>query len=173
MAPDASLDFALSVQNGTHDPIQYTFWFRTPIVVPPHPAVVHSTLAGAIVDGNESGVSLQPFDEPNVMTTYVANDIPSPIDLGIGLGGEFIEPWNGGTPLFYGPFESADTPVPDPGSWAYLGTRVGFELSGHDSAVLAGGTSYESAANPVPEPATIGLFGLGLLGLGLVKRRRK
>jgi hypothetical protein len=36
-----------------------------------------------------------------------------------------------------------------------------------------GGGGEEPNETPVPEPAALGLFGLGLLGVGLVRRRRK
>lgn len=40
-------------------------------------------------------------------------------------------------------------------------------------AEFAGGFGQFTTANPVPEPSTLALLGLGLLGAGMVRRRRR
>jgi hypothetical protein len=58
----------------------------------------------------------------------------------------------------------------------YDDTAGTFSFTGQTNGVYTTGTftfSGASAAVPVPEPASIGLFSAGLLGLGLVRRRRR
>jgi PEP-CTERM motif len=49
-------------------------------------------------------------------------------------------------------------------------TVIGPNTNGGVSSVL--GTATSSAVNPVPEPATLGLVGCSLLGLGMLRRKR-
>jgi len=66
--------------------------------------------------------------------------------------------------------------------WNISGITDSIELPGEDSfgngpnryvAFNIGDVGCNGSCVPVPEPGTIGLLGLGLLGMGLTRRRRK
>jgi hypothetical protein len=53
------------------------------------------------------------------------------------------------------------------------GTITGSSGGGTSSTSSGGTTTSSSGGTPVPEPGMLGLFGLGLLGLGAAQRRRR
>jgi len=104
--------------------------------------------------------------------------------------------------LTLGDASAGSTPTPASGGWslwtinfdvgagnANLGNTLGFSLSTNDATVSnlafdgvgalssTGGTGFlvsftPTPATSVPEPATLGLLGAGLLGIGFMRRRR-
>jgi hypothetical protein len=53
-------------------------------------------------------------------------------------------------------------------------SRSDFWNANTDGAVLmANGLSYVAGGNPIPEPTTLALFGLGLAGAGAMRRRKR
>jgi hypothetical protein len=87
----------------------------------------------------------------------------SPTDV---LMGPFVDPIAGSLPTaFSGDDSQAHGPV-----GAYAMTMVATITHGGDQAL---GTSFNFQMDNVPEPATIALFGVGLLGVGLATRRRR
>ena len=62
-------------------------------------------------------------------------------------------------------FSSVDT---DGGTWSTSGWAIGQPAGG-----LSHLSIYSNGTTPVPEPATLGLLGMGLLGLGAAARRKQ
>jgi hypothetical protein len=122
-------------------------------------------------------------DNESAIFQLVLRDITTGINIitrsyNAGAGGGGIDPnfteLNG---LFYTP------------SWQIEALNIDAALSGHDfeltvlaaDCVFTGHTGYayidgfgakNPGSDPVPEPATFGLMGLGLLGLGFARRRK-
>lgn len=73
-------------------------------------------------------------------------------------GGRFGGGWNGGW---------------NGGSSSSSGGHQHYPGCGHGgSSSSSGGSSSSSGGTPVPEPGMLGIAGAGLVGLGLMRRRR-
>jgi hypothetical protein len=57
-------------------------------------------------------------------------------------------------------------------SWASGISRVRLAGSPEGGSLVIDNLTYDTGAASVPEPATLGLLGLGLAGLGIVRRRK-
>ena len=71
-----------------------------------------------------------------------------------------------GSALYFGFYDTANTYK----SISFTGAGVGGDQFGFDNFSI--GSQEQVSETPVPEPAMLGLFGLGAIGLGLSRRRR-
>ena len=163
--PDPQVSYGISVQD-FGAPSVFGFFFLSPIILPPGPNTVNSSIAGALNDVNGSGVSITPTLGPNIQLA----DLGAPAtNMGVDVGPAAIHGAAApGAFYTYGPF--VDGPQPGPaGAWTSLSVTLGFSMSGgSDIAVLTG------FAQIVPEPSSSVLLGLGGVAvLGYIRRLRR
>lgn len=111
-------------------------------------------LAGSFSDGaitalGASGIGI--FSADGLFTSDVITTLGDPLSLQFGLSGV----------------------IPVVSLFACPAVNPGCSGSGQTIASFQASIAGDASASPVPEPATIALFGASLLGLGLMGRRRK
>jgi hypothetical protein len=168
---DPVINGVVAVQN-TGPTQQFTMIF-TLGVAPIGPSSVRGgSVAGGVTDNDGNGATL---------STVVGSALYSALLDGIPVSTLFGDPTSVSVPST-NPFESADLPsgtgindfgtpipsLPGPAVATSIGIKYDFTLTSQDAASFTGVLKVE----PIPEPTTAVLMGLGLLALGLAARRR-
>ncbi len=129
-------------------------------------------------DGNDSGSALSglEFSFTNVgidstsgefTVNWTAGPVPSYFDFVFALKGSTSRAY-----YYFDGFGIGETPAPDGGVAGSF--TVSFSNPGEQTPRLSNITLYgRGASNPIPEPATMLLFGAGLAGLAGVARKKR
>jgi hypothetical protein len=166
--PDPIISYGISVTNFTGGLKPYTFNFGTPIILPPGPTSVTSSLSYSLTDTTGNGIQLLPIN-PFVQQ----NDVAAPLtNMGVDLDPAGFIAGPTGIPTSYisaGAFNIGPVPGPVQGTFNTMTITTSFQLSGiGDIAVVTGSASI----NHIPEPCTMFLLCSGLLGLVGLKRKK-
>jgi hypothetical protein len=172
MNPDPIASYGITVTDfGT--PSTFGFFFSTPIALGAGPTTVNASVSGSLGDFTGNGVSITPtLGDPDGdgLPELQVNSVTSPTtNMGVDVG--LANSHAAAPPTTYplGPYNAGPQPGPA-GPWSTLDMTVGFTLSGGgDTATLNGLAQIET----VPEPSTLVLGALSILGLVWHIRRRK
>jgi hypothetical protein len=179
---DPYLSYDLTVANRTGETHSYAFGVSTPITPITTRNEVSSFFAGSMTDASGDGVTVAPqgpdYDLDGVveMQANFVNGFPigfpnpTGTNMGIDVGlGYSLPAGLQGQSVDIGGMVSG----PQPGllgEWTELGSVISFSLTGQRDHVTLNG---QVVINPVPEPETILLLGLGLVGMSAAHRRRR
>jgi len=138
---------------------------------------VGGSTGGSVTDANNDGVGGMRTVAPNPFYVGLIDTVPVPgaelhPDPFFVPGPGFPGAWNFAGETQNIPATSFGLPgptSPGPPVAASIGIRHEFRLAGGDSISA---TSF-FVVEPIPEPVTAALFGMGLLGLGIAARRRR
>src|SRR5262245_12818835 len=164
---DPAVNGVVAVENNAAVTQQFTLTF-TLLTAPVLPSsLTGGSVAGGVTDNNGNGATLSTIPGSALYTARID---------GVGFQTLFPDPTSVSV---VNPFESADlvppgafgVPIPflpGPNVATSIGIQYNFALTAGDAASFTGVFDVE----PIPEPGTAALFGLGLGGLALLGRRR-
>jgi hypothetical protein len=171
---DPIILFGVNATNLTLNPLNYAFGFSMPIALQEQ-IIARSSINYALTDGFGDSVQLFPTLGPNVL---VANDhfINAPNPPVIRNKGVDVGPFctrtvpGGGAAPGCGPYAVGPLIFGAPAGQNYnlMTVNVAFGLTGQDGALVTGLVRQD----PIPEPSTVGMLGLGLGALAIARRRQ-
>jgi PEP-CTERM motif len=129
---------------------------------------VSDSLTFTLTDENGDGASLAGF--PNPLSPYLqAFGEASNTNLGVDLGGFAISSSPGDTETITASDSNTTTWHSGDGS---LSAMVALTLSANDFVNVTGNVTVVPHTSQAPEPATLALLGLGLAGIGFLRRKQ-
>ncbi len=128
---------------------------------------------GIVIGGDSEGVAFT-FGGPTPTTSFNVESIEV---LELGSINTFFTPFMGSTAGTPAQVTSTGTLNFDENAWSGISHFIAsFEtpLPGTGARLVFTNLDlHQGETNPVPEPGTLGLFGIGLAGLGLLRYRKK
>jgi hypothetical protein len=172
---DPYISYGIAFDNNSGVDLPFFFGILDPSIPINSPSTVYASYSGSGTDVDGDGFAITPLYSDmdgdgiaEIQTTLLNGSVDAGVDVGQG---HTYGPGVPGHSNDLGNYSSGPKAGPAGGPWTSLGLNLGFSLTNNDIATVNGYTSL--AASPVPEPASVLLIGVGLVGMALVKRRKR
>jgi len=172
---DPFVSYGVAFNNNSGGDLTFSLGIFDPMGGIASPTTVYASYSGSGTDVGGDGFSILPIYPDldgdgiaEIQTTILDGTISAGVDVGQG---HVFGPGFPGHSNDLGTYSSGPMAGPAGGPWNSLGVNIGLALSGEDIATVNGYSSI--ATNPVPEPASLLLMGLGLTATAFVARRRQ